>query len=238
MTAGDAVPDTASLLLGDHVGWQLRRLCTALGLDSVHALYAALMRDLLGAAAAWPVGVAPAWRSQVSDDHTPVEYSITFGMDTTPRLRFVVEPCARWPDLRANMQAGLRVLELLVDRYGLSLERFALLRGLFTPRRPQGSSGLCVAAEDCSILVLFACSRTPVDREVEGASCELTPSFANSDAGGGEPPVPDVVSRSSGGSGSFLNGSFEFGNAGGGSIAWEVSAGSRFGVVIGFAGSF
>src|SRR5947199_2728308 len=49
-------------------------------------------------------------------------------------------------------------------------------------------SGLCVAAEDCSILALFACSRTPVDREVEGASCELTPSFANSDAGSREPP--------------------------------------------------
>jgi hypothetical protein len=76
-----------------------------------------------------------------------VEYSITFGMDAPPRLRFVVEPSARWPDLWANMQAGLRVLESLADRYGFSLERFALLQDLFTPRQPQGSFGICVAAE-------------------------------------------------------------------------------------------
>ena len=87
MTAGDAGPDTSSPLLGDHVSWQLRHLCAAVGLHDVRALYAALMRELLGPAAAWPVGVTPAWRSEVSDDHTPVEYSISFDMGRTPRLR-------------------------------------------------------------------------------------------------------------------------------------------------------
>src|SRR5215831_10415920 len=113
MTAGDAGCDTSSLPLGDHVGWQLRGLCAAVGLDDVHDLYAELMRLLLGPAAARPVGVTPVWRSEVSDDHTPVEYSISFDVDAMPRLRFVVEPSARCPDLWANMQAGLHVLELL-----------------------------------------------------------------------------------------------------------------------------
>ena len=149
MTAGDAGPDTSSPLLGDHVSWQLRHLCAAVGLHDVRALYAALMRELLGPAAAWPVGVTPAWRSEVSDDHTPVEYSISFDMGRTPRLRLLVEPSGRRPDLWANMQAGLQFLELLADRYQFSLDRLSMLQDLFFPRRPQGPFGLWLAAELC-----------------------------------------------------------------------------------------
>src|SRR5438477_4524184 len=147
MTAGDACADTSRMLLGDHIHWQLRRLCRAVGLEGFQDLYAGLMRELLGPAATGVVGVTPAWESQISDDHTPVEYSISFDMGRTPRLRFLVEPSGRRPDLRTNMQAGLQVLELLADRYQFSPDRLWMLQDLFFPRRPQGPFGLWLAAE-------------------------------------------------------------------------------------------
>src|ERR1700739_4594020 len=106
MTAGDACADTSPMLLGDHVHWQFRRLCRAVGLKGCQDLYTGLMRELLGPAATGALDVAPAWESQISDDPTPVEYSISFDMGRMPRLRFLVEPNDRRPDLGANMRAG------------------------------------------------------------------------------------------------------------------------------------
>lgn len=147
MTAGDACADTSPILLGDHIHGQLRRLCRGVGLKGLQDLYAGLMRELLGPAATGALGVAPAWESQISDDHTPVEYSISFDMGRTPRLRFLVEPSDRRPDLWAHMQAGLQVLDLLADRYQFSLDRLSMLQDLFFPRRPRGPFGLWLAAE-------------------------------------------------------------------------------------------
>src|SRR5260370_11012935 len=147
MTAGDACADSSPMLLGDHIHRQLRRLCRAVGLEGFQDLYAGLMRELLGPAATGAVDVTPAWEWQLSDDHTPVEYSISFDMGRTPRLRFLVEPSGRRPDLWANTQAGLHVLELLADRYQFSLDRLFMLQDLFFPRRPQGTFGLWLAAE-------------------------------------------------------------------------------------------
>lgn len=147
MTAGDVCADTSPMLLGDHIHWQLRRLCRAVGLKGFQDLYADLMRELLGPAAAGALGVSPAWESQISDDHTPVEYSISFDMSRVPRLRFLVEPSHRRPDLGANMQAGLQVLKLLADRYQFSLDRLSTLQDLFFPPHPQGPFGLWLAAE-------------------------------------------------------------------------------------------
>ena len=147
MTARDVCADTSPMLLGDHVHWQLRRLCRAVGLDGFQDLYADLLRELLGPAATEAVGVTPAWESQISDDHTPVEYSLSFDKGRSPRIRFLIEPSGRRPDLRANMQAGLQVLELLADRYQFSLDRLSMVQDLFFPRRPQGPFGLWLAAE-------------------------------------------------------------------------------------------
>src|SRR2546421_6055114 len=147
MTAGDACADTSRMLLGDHIHWQLRRLCRAVGLEGFQDVYAGLMRELLGPAATGALGVAPAWESQISDDHTPVEYSISFDMGRMPRLRFLVEPNDRQPDLGANMQAGLQGLKLLAGRYQFSLDRLSMLQDLFFPRRPHGPFGLWLAAE-------------------------------------------------------------------------------------------
>ena len=147
LRVGETSSGVSPVLLGDHAGRQLRRLCAALGLGAVDGVYTALLRDLLGPAAARAVSAAPAWESAISDDHTPVEYSVTFDMDQRPRLRFLVEPSARWPDLWANMEAGLQILETVADRYEFSLERFSMLQDLFFPRRPRGSFGLWLGAE-------------------------------------------------------------------------------------------
>src|SRR5205823_6529724 len=88
--------------LEDHVCGQLRFLGSAVGLDAVTDDYACLLSELLGPAAAHPLGVPPVWSSEISDDHTPVEYSITFDADRSAKLRFLVEPGSHCADLRAT----------------------------------------------------------------------------------------------------------------------------------------
>src|SRR3979409_1635945 len=116
MTAGDACAPSP-MLLGDHVHWQLRRLCRAVGLEGFQDLYADLLRELLGPAATEAVGVTPVGESQLSDDHPPVEYSLSFDKGRLPRIRFLIEPSGRRPDLRANMQAGRPRLALFAHPY-------------------------------------------------------------------------------------------------------------------------
>lgn len=141
------MPESPALSLEDHLAGQLRRLCAVFGLGTVTDEYACLLSELLGPVAAQPLGAAPAWPSEIADDHTPVEYSITFDADRVPKLRFLVEPGSRWLDLRATMDTGQRVLHAVAERYRFSLQRFHMLEDLFLPSRPQGSFGLWIGVE-------------------------------------------------------------------------------------------
>src|SRR5205823_7443124 len=143
LTAVESLPWS----LEDHVAGQLRRLCAAVGLGSATDEYACLLSELLGPVSAWPLGTSPEWSSEISDDHTPVEYSITFDADRVPKLRFLVEPGSGGPDLRATMETGRQVLEAAADRYRFSLTRFRMLEDLFCPSRPHGPFGLWIAVE-------------------------------------------------------------------------------------------
>ncbi|MBY8853909.1 hypothetical protein K7G98_39035, partial [Saccharothrix sp. MB29] len=83
--------------------------------------------------------------SDVSDDHSPVEYSISFEAGRAPQLRLLAEPNGSTPGVRDNVAVGRRVLHRLAERYGFDLRRFSLVENLFLPERPQGAFGLWCA---------------------------------------------------------------------------------------------
>ncbi|PPK70842.1 tryptophan dimethylallyltransferase family protein [Actinokineospora auranticolor] len=154
-----------AISVNDHTGAQVRRLCAAAGLTERADEVVELLADLLGPAGQRGIDRPPAWRSDVADDHCPVEYSLAFEEDGSTTLRLLVESTARRPGPRANMNAGLRSLERLARRYPLSLDRFDAVRDLFLPAAPVGAFSLWF-----SVVVTAAAVRVKVylNPEVSG----------------------------------------------------------------------
>ncbi|OLR92283.1 hypothetical protein BJP25_22080 [Actinokineospora bangkokensis] len=98
----------------------------------------AVLADLLGPQGDLDRGRAPVWRSDISDDHTPVEYSVAFEEDGSHTLRLLVEAGAAEPGRRANLDAAEAALDRLATRYPLALDKLDAVRGLFLPEDPQG----------------------------------------------------------------------------------------------------
>jgi DMATS type aromatic prenyltransferase len=84
-----------------------------------------------------PVGGTPAWPSDVCDDHSPYELSMTIE-DSGPQLRLLVEPMDRPASLSANRIASLRLHEVLRRNYGINLDRLHALENLLMPEEAQG----------------------------------------------------------------------------------------------------
>ncbi|MGH3941736.1 MAG: tryptophan dimethylallyltransferase family protein [Pseudonocardiaceae bacterium] len=132
----------ATLSLGDYTSHQLRNLCKSCGTDDSVETLITLLRELLG-----PVGdralSAPAlWPSYVSDDMTPVEFSITFDENGNHMIRTLVEAIAEEPSNRSNARVALQTINSLADRYQLFLDRFHVVHDLFLPEQPQGQFAL------------------------------------------------------------------------------------------------
>ncbi len=87
---------------------------------------------------------APAWPSDITDDHTPFEFSVVFG-SSSPELRILVEAQGTSPTLAATMEAGRELNRALALR-GADLSRLAQVEDLFFPERPEGRFALWHAA--------------------------------------------------------------------------------------------
>jgi DMATS type aromatic prenyltransferase len=112
---------------------QLLRLCGALELDP--SRYLPLQEFLF---APWATRVLPArapYPSGIGDDHSPYEYSITFDRSGA-ELRILFESTHE-PALRSNRAASLALNRLLVERFGVSLDRFDAISDLFCPEDAQ-----------------------------------------------------------------------------------------------------
>lgn len=93
--------------------------------------------DLLGTSAARRVHEAPAYASDVVDDHTPFELSLAIG-GTAPELRVLVETVHGDSSLAARWQAARALGERLRDRHGADLRRLDQIADLFEPRHDHG----------------------------------------------------------------------------------------------------
>ncbi|MFG2126430.1 tryptophan dimethylallyltransferase family protein [Streptomyces sp. NPDC048751] len=144
---GDATPARAETL-GGHTAGQLLRLCDVVGLDSASAgSYAQTLTDALGPVAERPLDLPPPTPTFLSDDQTPVEFSLSFSPDAAPSLRVLIEPGYGAAGLTQNGRTGLRVVREMAGRWGFTTDRLDELEDLFFPDAPQGPLTLWCALE-------------------------------------------------------------------------------------------
>ncbi|MFC7818129.1 tryptophan dimethylallyltransferase family protein [Streptomyces sp. NPDC057367] len=147
-----AAPTSADLAgaptLGALTGGQLRRLGAVAGLSAADAeAYAGVLTDVLGPVAERSLSLPPPSRTFLSDDHTPVEFSLSFQPDTAPSLRVLLEPGCGADSLAQEGRAGLEAVRGMARRWNFSTAALDGLRDLFLPPSPHGPLALWIALE-------------------------------------------------------------------------------------------
>ncbi|MFM9588187.1 tryptophan dimethylallyltransferase family protein [Streptomyces scabiei] len=134
--------------LGGFTAGQLGRLCEAAGIDARRRLaHQRVLYELLGPAAARPLTDPPPSPSYVSDDHTPVEYSLTFPTDAAPVLRVLVDPGCAARNLTDNARTAWAAAGRLAAQWGVRPTELARVSDLFLPPAPHGPLTLWCALE-------------------------------------------------------------------------------------------
>ncbi|MEG3630837.1 tryptophan dimethylallyltransferase family protein [Streptomyces poriticola] len=134
--------------LGAYTSGQLSRLCEVVGLSDADAgTYAQVLTDALGPVAARPLDLPAPNHTFLSDDHTPVEFSLSFQRGADPALRVLLEPGCGAGSLAATGRAGLAAIRRMGRRWGFSTAPLDGLLDLFLPESPQGPLALWCALE-------------------------------------------------------------------------------------------
>jgi DMATS type aromatic prenyltransferase len=114
----------ADLSLYEHTGGQLDRLRQAFAFpEASHD--PGLLAGLLGTAGESELTAPRPWSSNVSDDTTPVEFSVAFDTTGGRAIRVLGES--------VGMGDARDFLNTIVDRYQLTTERFDAVQDLFLP---------------------------------------------------------------------------------------------------------
>lgn len=143
---GSSIPGTHTL--GGFTAQQLMRLCHVAGLDQEDATgYAQILVDSLSSVAHRPLALPPPSNSFLSDDHTPVEFSLSFQPGAAPALRVLLEPGCGAVDLAENGRSGLEAVHDMARRWAFSTDQLDKLEDLFFPPRPEGPLSLWCALE-------------------------------------------------------------------------------------------
>lgn len=141
-------PKPGAETLGGHAARQVLRLCEAAGLSGADAAeYARTLLSVLGPAGERSLDLPPTYDSFLSDDHTPVEFSLSFVPDEDPTLRVLLEPGYGADDLAQNGRIGLQVVREMARQWGFDTKRLDELEDLFFPPAPQGPLALWCALE-------------------------------------------------------------------------------------------
>ena len=93
------------------------------------------------------------WPSEISDDNTPVEFSVAIA-DRGVDVRVLFEPQAERPVLGDYRAVGLAFQERLEREFGASLERYRQIQDLFLPEDMHGPFAIWSSA-------VFSRGRTP-----------------------------------------------------------------------------
>jgi DMATS type aromatic prenyltransferase len=123
--------------LADHLVQRLRMLCAAAGFGGDSDIMSETLRRLLMPWGSRPLGQPSSWLSEVSDDNTPVEFSVAIA-EGHADVRVLLEPQADEPTVGAYRVAGLAFNERLEREFGASLDRFRVVQDLFLPEDMQG----------------------------------------------------------------------------------------------------
>ncbi|WP_217179102.1 tryptophan dimethylallyltransferase family protein [Streptomyces sp. AC495_CC817] len=134
--------------LGHFTADQLGRLCEVAGIGArQRATHQRVLSELLGPAAALPLTDPPPSPSFVSDDHTPVEFSLTFPAGGAPVLRVLVDPGFAARSLPDNARTAWAAVGRLATQWGIDLGELTRLSDLFLPPEPHGPLTLWCALD-------------------------------------------------------------------------------------------
>ncbi|MDC3959955.1 iron-containing redox enzyme family protein [Polyangium jinanense] len=117
---------------------RLTALARAVGIDDQIDAMRGIFRRMLGTWADAPIGEAPPWPSDASDDHTPYEFSVAVG-GPSPELRILVERRADPPTLRSNLEAAAALHKELARDFNIRLDRLRQIEDLFFHPDAQGA---------------------------------------------------------------------------------------------------
>lgn len=134
--------------LGAHTSGQLRRLGVVAGLPEADVeTYAQVLTDSLGPVAGRPLNLPPPTRTFLSDDHTPVEFSLSFQPDAAPALRVLLEPGCGADSPTHNGRLGLEAVRAMAHRWNFTTDPLDALQDLFLPSVAHGPFALWCALE-------------------------------------------------------------------------------------------
>lgn len=127
-------PDAScSQSFSGHGAERLRALCDGLGLSAQREREAQkVLSCFLTRWGDTTIGRKPRWKSDITDDHSPFEFSLA--MDgVEPELRILVEAQAERPGLLASWEAGRALSRELAEEFGMPLDRLSRIEHLFAP---------------------------------------------------------------------------------------------------------
>ena len=126
-------PEVEAISIGDFALQKLEKIGVALGRPDLYERGSSVLRDLTEGWSALPLAPHPHWPSDITDDGSPFEYSITFGAGRAPELRVLAESQGPGLTREASWEAGLRLNARIAARYGADLSAFARIQDLFAP---------------------------------------------------------------------------------------------------------
>lgn len=136
----DSHPTSATLSttppLLDYAAQRFQMLCLASGLaggDTARSV--ATFKALLSSAI--PARAPLSWISEISDDNTPIEFSVAIANDEA-EVRVLFEPQGKEATLAAYRAAGLALHDRLEHEFGADLQRFRQVQALFLPKDMAG----------------------------------------------------------------------------------------------------
>ena len=134
--------------LAGYASARLNTLCRAAGLGDRADAASATLRDLLSAWCEAPQGDGAKWVSEISDDNTPVEFSVAID-GSHAEVRVLFESQGAEPTVPAYRAAGLALNEYLEREFGADLERLRIVQDSLSPR---GHAGAVRAVALCRLL--------------------------------------------------------------------------------------
>jgi DMATS type aromatic prenyltransferase len=124
---------------------KLTALCNAVGIKDKTAQAIEIFRAMTVSWGDRSIRDESAWKSDVSDDLSPFEFSIAF-KDDQAELRVLLEAQGTEPTLQSNWQAGLKLNQYLAEHFNVSLDRFRQIEDLFVPTNPDAKFSMWHAA--------------------------------------------------------------------------------------------
>lgn len=125
----------------DRGAQELSELCKTLGFGAASSRNAVrLFEQLLLPWGTRSIGAAPAFPSDIGDDHSPYEFSVALD-GAEPEVRVLVEAQGEPPSL-ANNQAAARAINSILQGEGAHFENLNRVSDLFLPDQPEGCFSL------------------------------------------------------------------------------------------------